>query len=71
VIVSMMEDLAAFAAALLTLVFSPFGYLAVAFTSGMYWRTRYLHRAKYRRMQRRGGSGAGLPGVDEQEGRRA
>jgi uncharacterized membrane protein len=53
VLMSVWEDLASFATTMLTLVFSPFGYLAVAFTTGVYWRTRYLRRAKYRRMQRR------------------
>ncbi|HET6496202.1 MAG TPA: DUF4126 domain-containing protein [Thermoleophilia bacterium] len=53
VLMSMWEDLASFATAMLTLAFSPFGYLAVVFTSVVYWRTRYLRRAKYRRMQRR------------------
>jgi uncharacterized membrane protein len=65
VIVSMLEDLAAFATSVLTLVFAPFGYLAIGFTSAMYWRGRYRRRAKYRRMQRRGGLGRSLPADDE------
>jgi uncharacterized membrane protein len=68
VIVSLLEDLAALATSLLTLVFPPIGYLAVGFTSAVYWRTRYRHRAKYRRMQRRGGRGGSLPGGGEHEG---
>ena len=59
VLMSMWEDLASFATAMLTLVFSPFGYLAAVFTSVVYWRTRYLRRAKYRRMQRRSVLGTG------------
>lgn len=55
VIVSLLEDLAVFAASLLTLALSPLGYLAGGFTGAMDWRTRYLRRAKYRRMLRRGG----------------
>jgi uncharacterized membrane protein len=53
VLMSTWEDLATFATTMLTLVLSPFGYLAAAFTTVVYWRTRYLRRAKYRRMQRR------------------
>ena len=55
VLMSLWEDVAAFFTALVTLVFSPFGYLAVGFTAIVYFRTRFVRRAKYRRMQRRGG----------------
>lgn len=53
VLVSIWEDIAAFGASMLTLAFGAFGFLAVAFTAVMYWRTGYVHRAKYQRMQRR------------------
>ncbi len=55
VLMSLWEDVASFFTALVTLVFSPFGYLAVGFTAIVYFRTRFVRRAKYRRMQRRGG----------------
>lgn len=55
VLMSLWEDLASFFTALVTLVFSPFGYLAVGFTAIVYFRTRFVRQAKYRRMQRRGG----------------
>ncbi len=68
VLVSIWEDVAAFASGLLTLIFSPFGYLALAFTVVMYWRTGYVHRAKYRRMQRKGvARGRTRPGSMEDE----
>ena len=59
VLMSVWEDIAAFAISVLTLVFSPLGYLAVVFTSAVAWRTRYLRRSKYRRMQRRSVLGRG------------
>lgn len=59
VLLSLWEDLAGFATAFVTLVFSPFGYLALAFTTTIYWRTRYLRGAKYRKMRRRSGSPEG------------
>lgn len=54
---STLEDIAAFLTTLITLAFSPFGYLALGFTTGIYGYTRYMHRAKYRSMQREGGRG--------------
>lgn len=67
ILMSLSGDLAAFATAMATLVFSPFGYLALGFTASIYWRTRYLRRAKYRRMARRGGGGGG-PVTDRTQG---
>ena len=52
VLVSIWEDLAAFVGAVTMLLVWPLGYLALAFTTGMYWRTRHLRRAKYQRMRR-------------------
>ena len=53
VLVSIWEDLAAFVGAITMLLVSPLGYLALAFTGGMYWRTRHVHRAKYQKMRRK------------------
>ena len=61
---STLEDIAAFITTLVTLVYSPFGCLALGFTTAIHVRSRYLHRAKYRSMQREGGSGRRLA-VDE------
>lgn len=52
---STLEDIAAFLTTLVTLVYSPFGYLALGFTTAIQLRSRYLHHAKYRSMQREGG----------------
>jgi uncharacterized membrane protein len=71
VLVSIWEDLAAFVGTITMLIISPLGYLALAFTGGMYWRTRHVHRAKYRRMGRkrpgRGADSAVRSGGDRQE----
>ena len=54
ILMSLWEDVASLVTAIVTLVFSPFGFLALAFTTMVFWRNRYLHRAKYRRMQKGG-----------------
>lgn len=55
VLISLWEDLATLIMATVTMVVSPIGYLAIAFTTTIYWRSRYLRRAKYRKMRRRSG----------------
>ena len=52
-LMSLWEDLAVFAGALLTLIISPVGYGIAAFTGFVYWRVRSRRRAKYRAMRRR------------------
>jgi len=52
-LMSLWEDLAVFAGAVLTLVVSPVGYGIVAFTGFVYWRVGSRRRAKYRAMRRR------------------
>jgi uncharacterized membrane protein len=52
-LISLWEDLAVFAGALLTLIVSPVGYGIAAFTGFVYWRVRSRRKAKYRAMRRR------------------
>jgi len=52
-LMSLWEDLAVFAGALLTLIVSPVGYAIAAFTGFVYWRAGARRRAKYRAMRRR------------------
>jgi uncharacterized membrane protein len=52
-LLSLLEDLAVFAGALLTLIVSPVGYGIAAFTGFVYWRVRSRRNAKYRAMRRR------------------
>jgi len=52
-LLSLLEDLAVFAGAVLTLIVSPVGYSITAFTGFMYWRLRSRRSAKYRAMRRR------------------
>jgi uncharacterized membrane protein len=52
-LLSLLEDLAVFAGALLTLIVSPVGYGIAAFTGFVYWRVRSRRKAKYRAMRRR------------------
>jgi uncharacterized membrane protein len=52
-LISLWEDLAVFAGALLTLIVSPVGYGIAAFTGVMYWQVGSRRRAKYRAMRRR------------------
>jgi uncharacterized membrane protein len=52
-LISLWEDLAVFAGALLTIIVAPVGYGIVAFTGFVYWRVRSRRRAKYRAMRRR------------------
>ena len=52
-LLSLLEDLAVFAGALLTLIVSPVGYGIAAFTGFVYWRAGARRRAKYRAMRRR------------------
>jgi uncharacterized membrane protein len=52
-LISLGEDLAVFAGALLTLIVSPVGYGIAAFTGFVYWRGGSRRRAKYRAMRRR------------------
>ena len=52
-LLSLWEDLAVFAGALLTLIVSPVGYAIAAYTGFVYWRVGARRRAKYRAMRRR------------------
>jgi len=52
-LMSLWEDLAVFAGAVLTLIVSPVGYGIAAFTGFVYWRVRSRRSAKYRAMRRR------------------
>jgi uncharacterized membrane protein len=52
-LMSLWEDLAVFAGAVLTLVVSPVGYGIAAFAGVVYWRVGSRRRAKYRAMRRR------------------
>jgi len=52
-LISLWEDLAVFAGALLTLIVAPVGYGIAAFTGFVYWRVRSRRNAKYRAMRRR------------------
>ena len=52
-LLSLLEDLAVFAGALLTLIVSPVGYAIATFTGFVYWRVGARRRAKYRAMRRR------------------
>jgi uncharacterized membrane protein len=52
-LMSLWEDLAVFAGALLTLIMSPVGYAIAAFIGFVYWRVGARRRAKYRAMRRR------------------
>jgi uncharacterized membrane protein len=52
-LMSLWEDLAAFAGTVLTLLVSLVGYALVGYTAVMYGQSRYRRRAKYRRMRRR------------------
>ena len=52
-LLSLLEDLAVFAGAVLPLIVSPVGYSITAFTGFMYWRLRSRRSAKYRAMRRR------------------
>ena len=52
-LMSLWEDLAVLAGALLTLIVSPVGYGIAAFTGIVYWRVGSRRRAKYRAMRRR------------------
>ena len=52
-LMSLWEDLAVFAGALLTLIMSPVGYGIAAFIGFVYWRVGARRRAKYRAMRRR------------------
>jgi len=52
-LISLWEDLAVFAGALLTLIVSPVGYGITGFTGFVYWRVRSRRKAKYRAMRRR------------------
>jgi len=52
-LISLWEDLAVFAGALLTLIVAPVGYGIAAFTGFVYWRVRSRRKAKYRAMRRR------------------
>ncbi|MEZ5126069.1 MAG: DUF4126 domain-containing protein [Thermoleophilia bacterium] len=61
VLMSIWEDVASCLAAVATLALPGFGYLTLAFTAVAQGRTRYLYRAKYRRMQKKGtGAGGGV-----------
>jgi len=50
-LLSLWEDLAAFAGTVLTLVISPVGYGIAAFTGVVYWRVRRRRKAKYRELR--------------------
>lgn len=52
-LMSLWEDLAAFAGTVLTLVLSPVGYGIAALTGVVYWRIRSRRKAKYREMRGR------------------
>jgi uncharacterized membrane protein len=67
VLVSIWEDLAAFVGAIAMLLVSPLGFLALAFTSGMYWRTRHVHRAKYQRMGRKRPAGSATAAAGQED----
>jgi uncharacterized membrane protein len=51
-LISLWEDLAAFAGSVLTLLFTLAGYGVAGFTGLMYWRYRHRRRAKYLRLRR-------------------
>lgn len=56
ILMSLWEDVASVVTTLVTLVFSPFGFLALGFTTVMFGSNRYMYRAKYRKMQREAGA---------------
>jgi uncharacterized membrane protein len=60
-LVSLWEDLAVFAGAVLTLMFSPVGYGVTGFSAVVYWRTRTRRRDKYRKLRRGRGRADGGP----------
>jgi uncharacterized membrane protein len=52
-LISLWEDLAVLAGAVLTLIVAPVGYGIAVFTGFMYWAVGLRRRAKYRAMRRR------------------
>ena len=56
ILMSLWEDVASVVTTLVTLAFSPFGFLALGFTTVMYASNRYIYLAKYRKMRREAGT---------------